>query len=75
MKFKLNPKSIGYGAAAGAAEPWASQLLGPNLGPAAADIAVGAFSGNDTLQTIGGMRLGRLALSQAPGGTVSGGGI
>lgn len=66
-KFKFDGKAIGYGALAGAGEGYGANFLGPNFGPAAVDIAIGAWAGNETLQTLGGMRLGRLALSQGMG--------
>jgi len=61
--FRLNTKAILQGGAAGALTPIAAGFIGPRYGPAAASIAVGAMTGNETLQTVGGFQLGTQLVS------------
>ena len=56
-KFALNTQKLLDGGMAGAVTPYAARIAG-DLGPALAMGAVGAWRGNDTLQTLAGYSLG-----------------
>lgn len=68
-KFKLNAKAVGVGVGSGAGQGYAASLLGPRLGPAALNIALGAYFGVEAAQYVGGVQLGSLVTMGAPGTT------
>jgi hypothetical protein len=61
IRQRVHVGTLGWSAVAGAAAPYAGQVVGP-FGPGLAIAAAGVASGNDALQAIGGLSLGGAAI-------------